>query len=539
MFAATTPENTLLAYRASTSTNPNPMISPAFVEANYEILKSLLRERRRQIRNEDLRTELGYFSEEYDEEREMEPRPEQNRETTPPLRMRSPRVCRQRERVVGFEEAPIREGGRIERNVKGGGPSELGVRGNGSRGMNLPPLLAAHLGRNENGQLLQSSLTSVYGGHQPSTNTGGNLPHNGTYLSHHAQPFIPSSLHPSNGFIPAHVNSYSQPFTGIVNGQAPSYPPQAHNGNPSFGGTSTHHPQGGYVPQTFTNSNMPPNNGFVYSTTTPSNSYPFYAQPMYAQPNVPTYPNPNLAGLFTDPMGSVTPFVIPVACHMFTYTLKDSARIWWNSQKAGSILNYEDLKAKFRLHFSQQKKFTKMHLAVHNIKQREDDSTRAFATRYTNDTLQILGLHKDQRIYGFVHGLRTRKLVEFLSTYLPSTYKGLMEKTYTWIEAKEVATNGTPNDRRESFKRSKKTPWDNNRGQRSRDRFSPYRGPNHELLSNLSKSPKEILATEKVAKTFEQPPRMFGNRRSRDMTKYCHFHEDHRHDTNDCRQLRN
>nr|GFC89857.1 hypothetical protein [Tanacetum cinerariifolium] len=28
----------------------------------------------------------------YDEEREMEPRPEQNRETTPPLRMRSPRV---------------------------------------------------------------------------------------------------------------------------------------------------------------------------------------------------------------------------------------------------------------------------------------------------------------------------------------------------------------------------------------------------------------------------------------------------------------
>nr|GEZ67599.1 reverse transcriptase domain-containing protein [Tanacetum cinerariifolium] len=26
--------------------------------------------------------------------------------------------------------------------------------------------------------------------------------------------------------------------------------------------------------------------------------------------------------------------LMPVACHMFTYTLKDSARIWWNSQKA-------------------------------------------------------------------------------------------------------------------------------------------------------------------------------------------------------------
>ncbi|GKA87025.1 hypothetical protein Tco_0808736 [Tanacetum coccineum] len=68
VFAATTPENMPFAYHASTSTNPNPMIKPAFVKANYEVLEFLLRERRRLIRNEDLRTELEYFSEDYDEE---------------------------------------------------------------------------------------------------------------------------------------------------------------------------------------------------------------------------------------------------------------------------------------------------------------------------------------------------------------------------------------------------------------------------------------------------------------------------------------
>ncbi|GKD93032.1 reverse transcriptase domain-containing protein [Tanacetum coccineum] len=31
---------------------------------------------------------------------------------------------------------------------------------------------------------------------------------------------------------------------------------------------------------------------------------------------------------------------------------------------------------------------------------------------------------------------------------------------------------------------------------------------------------------------------MFGSKRSRDMSKYCHFHEDYGHDTNDCRHLR-
>ncbi|GJT36871.1 hypothetical protein Tco_0936736 [Tanacetum coccineum] len=185
----------------------------------------------------------------------------------------------------------------------------------------------------------------------------------------------------------------------------------------------------------------------------------------------------------------------------------------------GSILNYEDLKEKFRSHFSQQKKFTKTHLAVHNIKQREGESTRAFVTRYIDDTLQILGLHEEQRIFGFVHGLKTRSLVEFLSTDLPTTYKGLIEKTYIWIEAREVATNGTPNDHRESFDIFKKnSSWDNNKGKKNIDKFSPYRGSNHGLLSNLSKSPREILETEKVAKAFKQPIRLIGSRRSRDMT---------------------
>ncbi|GKC21346.1 hypothetical protein Tco_1023496 [Tanacetum coccineum] len=142
-------------------------------------------------------------------------------------------------------------------------------------------------------------------------------------------------------------------------------------------------------------------------------------------------------------------------------------------------------------------------MAVHNIKQREAESTRDFATRYTDDTLQILGLPEDRRISGFVHRLRTRNLVEFLSTNLPTTFKGLIEKTYTWIKVREVATNGTLNDRRESFERSKKTSWDNNRGQKRRDRFSPYRGPNRGLLSKLSKSPREILATEKIEEAIK------------------------------------
>ncbi|GJW24891.1 hypothetical protein Tco_0038702 [Tanacetum coccineum] len=309
----------------------------------------------------------------------------------------------------------------------------------GSRGGNLPPLLATHLERSENMQPLQSTLTSRYGGNQPSTNLGGNLPPNGTYLSHNAPPFILNSLQPPpNGHMPIYANPCSQPNASMTYNQPLIYPFHAQGRNPSFGGIEDYTLPDGLE--------MPSHVGSYDGKGDPDNYL-----------------------------------------HLFEGVIP-SARIWWNGQQACSIVNCEDLKAKFWSYFSQLKKFTKTHLA-------------------------ILGLHEEQHISGFVHRLKTRSLVEFLSTDLRTTCKGPMEKTYTWIKAKEVATNGAPNDHKEGVQQV-------------------------QLLGNLTKSPRKILATDNAAKAFEQPPCMVGNKRSRDMSKYCHFHEDHGHKTNQCRELR-
>ncbi|GJW83696.1 hypothetical protein Tco_0156841 [Tanacetum coccineum] len=422
-FSSRTLENAPLTNRASTSNNPEPMISPAFVEVSYEVLESLLMELRRQMRNQDLCTQLEYFSEEYDEEREIEPRPTRAQETTIVPQVASLRIRRQRERVVEFEDAPNREGSRIKRNTEGGRPSERRVEDNGPEAVIL--------------RLTQEEISLL------TAPTGSSIP-----VSHRL-------MHPSGVF---------------------------------------------------------------------PNSYPFNAQPVYPLPNAPIYLNQAPSGLFTEYTSCVTSFVCWIEDHPLQDELKMPSHVRSYNRKGDpdnflhlfegticSILNYKDLKAKLRSHFSQQNstEYTPTHYSKH--KQREGESIGAFVTR---------------------------SLLEFLSTKLSTGYKGLMEKTYTWIEAIEVATNGTPNDRRENSKRFKRdSSWDNNKRKR-RDRPFSYRRVNHRLLSNLSKSPREILATKKVAKTFEQPPRMIGSRRSRDMTKYCYFHEDHGHETNDYRELR-
>ncbi|GKA72070.1 reverse transcriptase domain-containing protein [Tanacetum coccineum] len=257
------------------------MISPAFVEANYEVLESLIRERRRQRHNENLRTELEYFSEEYDEEREMEPRPTRVREAIPISQAVSSRVRRQKERVVEIEDAPNKEGSKVERNNEGGR------------------------------------------GHHPSTNIGGNLPPNGTHLSCNAQPF---NLQPSNGPIP-------------VQGVAP----------PS--------------------EDLPPINPIGDMLCKPPREVAF----------------PYLMGSCTPQLDRGLPLLdgLKMPSHVGSYDGKGDPSNFLHLFESAirSILNYEDLKAKFRFHFSQQKKFTKTHLAVYNIKQKEGESTRAFVTR--------------------------------------------------------------------------------------------------------------------------------------------------------------
>ncbi|GJZ73578.1 hypothetical protein Tco_0637724 [Tanacetum coccineum] len=136
-------------------------------------------------------------------------------------------------------------------------PSKEAPRGNGSQSVSLPPLLAAHLGRGENGQPLHSSLTSAYGGQALLNNIGGNLPSNGAILNHvglvtPVVRWIKDYPLPDGLKMPSHIGSY--------NGK----------GDPD-----------------------------------------------------------NFLHLIEGAI-QMQKWLMPVACHMFTYTLKDSARIWWN-----------------------------------------------------------------------------------------------------------------------------------------------------------------------------------------------------------------
>ncbi|GJZ89444.1 hypothetical protein Tco_0661226 [Tanacetum coccineum] len=122
----------------------------------------------------------------------MKPRPEPRKEATPTLQLRSPMVCRQQERVVGFEDAPNKEGNK-----------------RGSQMRKVFDFRRQRLKLRE-GKKYRDGATSLR------TNIGGNLHPNGTLLSHHVQPFIPNSFHIPTGLVPIPVNPYSQPSVNLI-----------------------------------------------------------------------------------------------------------------------------------------------------------------------------------------------------------------------------------------------------------------------------------------------------------------------------------
>ncbi|GKC89717.1 hypothetical protein Tco_1150366 [Tanacetum coccineum] len=116
-----------------------------------------------------------------------------------------------------------------------------------------------------------------------------------------------------------------------------------------------------------------------------------------------------------------------------------------------------------------------------------------------------------------------------------------MDKVYSWLQAEETASKGRPVtfiDNAVGGKPQKERSWEGSgkKNKERRDKYNPYKEPNPWILKNLTKTPREILASKKVVKTFIKPPKMVS--KMGDTPKYYEFHQDYDHDTNSYRELK-
>ncbi|GKD13460.1 reverse transcriptase domain-containing protein [Tanacetum coccineum] len=183
-------------------------------------------------------------------------------------------------------------------------------------------------------------------------------------------------------------------------------------------------------------------------------------------------------------------WAMPTWCHMFNSTLTGNVRVWFDDLPAESIDSYDDLKKSFLENYLQQKKCIKYPIEIHNIKQRDEKSTKDFMKRYKLESRDVKG-----EVAALNH-----------------------ERKKSFLPWKQQEGNQKQNFKKGGFRNQQRL-------ERKQDRFTV-----------LTKTPKEIFASKKGK--FKAPPPMTTPVEKQNHTKYCEFHGEVGHNTDECMQLK-
>nr|GEU38378.1 hypothetical protein [Tanacetum cinerariifolium] len=146
----------------------------------------------------------------------------------------------------------------------------------------------------------------------------------------------------------------------------------------------------------------------------------------------------------------------------------------------------------------------------------------------------VKGAPKIMRISGFMHGITNPELIKRLLDKILKSVDEMMRITTSFLRGEVAVGNQERKKSLPPFKQQearhkqnfKKGGYKNQqRSERRQDRFTL-----------LSKSPKEILALEKGK--FKAPPLMTTPVRKRNSNKFCEFHEEVGHNTDECMHLK-
>ncbi|GKB28815.1 reverse transcriptase domain-containing protein [Tanacetum coccineum] len=212
----------------------------------------------------------------------------------------------------------------------------------------------------------------------------------------------------------------------------------------------------------------------------------------------------------------------------------DLSQPWFDDLPAESIDSYDDLKKAFLENYLQQKKCIKDPIVLHNIKQWDGESTEDFVRRYKLESKDIKGAPECMRISRFVHGITNPELIKRLHDKIPKTVDEMMRVTTSFLRGEMAASN---HERKKSF-----PPWKQQEsGHRQNFKKGGFRNQQRperkqDRFTLLTKTPKEIFALEKGK--FKTPPPMTTPVEKRNHAKFCEFHGEVGHTTDECMHLK-
>ncbi|XP_077240216.1 uncharacterized protein LOC143881105 [Tasmannia lanceolata] len=221
-------------------------------------------------------------------------------------------------------------------------------------------------------------------------------------------------------------------------------------------------------------------------------------------------------------------------CRAFPTTLTGAARDWYSRIRPNSISNFDDFGEDLVRHFMSSRRPGKTTASLMALRQEDNEPLKAFVSRFNREALQVPNLDPSAATEALLAGARSNDFRGAVARRNPHSLADLMAGAEEYISVEETLAALDSNRRRIS---EDKNPTKQRRDDKAvRREKSPQR--REENFTPLNTSRRSILAAIEGEEFVRWPTRMISKGNKRDQSKYCRFHRDHGHDTDECWQLK-
>ncbi|GKV33270.1 hypothetical protein SLEP1_g41798 [Rubroshorea leprosula] len=242
-------------------------------------------------------------------------------------------------------------------------------------------------------------------------------------------------------------------------------------------------------------------------------------------------------------------------CKIFPSTFRGNARTWYYSLPPRSISSYTEMASAFATKFSSRRLIRKTTSELMRVKQRDGESLKNYMSRFNDAVLEVSSFDQAMGIAAVIAGLKHDRFRDSLIKHAATTFSKVNDRSLKFITAEEytLAQNPPPS-------KNQNPEWRDDNPSRKRMRMAQNRGP---MLTSLprfgrpnstpqqqsaGKPPvnwtpfnlprSQIFMQIKNKMDLRRPGPMRTAAASRDHTRYCDFHQDHGHTTEQCNSLK-
>ena len=255
----------------------------------------------------------------------------------------------------------------------------------------------------------------------------------------------------------------------------------------------------------------------------------------------------------------------PIRCRAFATTLKGPALAWFNRIPPSSISSFKELSIAFVSHFIGAKTYRKPTYHLLTVKQGSQESLKSYVQRFNAESLKIDVPDEKFTITAFIAGLgvQSKDLMFSISKNPQASMAEVLTKAEKYINGEEALvskreSSSTRKERSGTDKRRGRSPIRQSiretslkkEGERSpkrhgnlKDRLGPpkferRRRYSPQRFTPLTASVVQVLHEVRNEQFLRWPTQMKSDPATRDNTKYCEFHRDYGHRTDNCIQLK-